>query len=110
MASENRKEMNMVTNLQDANILPLDITKRQVKYLINSVNKLRQKGGTMIARGKVKMQSIYPGWKCPNETVGREMIKRKKAEIFVGTMSAEELALKLVKYIGKEVTIEVVKR
>lgn len=64
-----------------------------------------QKGGSVIARGKVKMQSIYPGWKCPNETVGREMIKRRKAALLVGTVSAEELALKLVRYIGKEVTI-----
>lgn len=37
----NSKEKDMVIDLQDANILPLDITKRQVKYLINRVNKLK---------------------------------------------------------------------
>ena len=46
------KEIDMVINLQDANILPLDITKRQVRYLINRVNKLKAKE-IILAKGKV---------------------------------------------------------
>jgi len=36
------KETDMVIDLQDANILPMGITKRQVKYLINRINKLQE--------------------------------------------------------------------
>ena len=51
------KETDMVIDLQDANILPLDITKRQVKYLIDRVNKLKDKE-IILAKGKVNYDFI----------------------------------------------------
>lgn len=81
MVSENQKEMNMVIDLQDANILPLNVTKRQVRYLINRVNKL-PKDEVVIFKAKL--------------TKGVNLSKVIEQVLYP-------------KYIGKEIVIKVVK-
>ena len=52
-----KKLLGIVTDLQDANILDLGITQKQVEYLVSKVSKLQTKNQVVIAEGKVKLNS-----------------------------------------------------
>ena len=54
----NDKELEMVTKLQDAEILPLDITKAKVDYMVKAVCGFLQQG-KVICEGEVTGVSHY---------------------------------------------------
>jgi len=97
---KNKKEIDMVIDLQDANILPLDVTKKQVRYLINRVNKLKQESETVLAKGKVE-RIFEHNFKGP--------LKDCPTECYIDNKSLEEIMPKYLENKNIILTARVVK-